>query len=369
MSVIVVAPDSFKGSASAAEVAAALADGWRAERPADRLVLAPMADGGEGTLEAFAAAVPAAVRHPLRVTGPDGAPVETSWLMLPGGTALVELADASGLGRMTRPAPFDAHTAGFGEAIADALAHGASALLLAIGGSSSTDGGAGALAALGARFLDAQGRDIPRGNPGLGVVAAAELSGLAALPAGGARILSDVTNPLLGPDGAAAVFGPQKGARDGDIPVLEAGLRRFAGVLREAGATVDADAPGAGAAGGTGFGLLVWGAQMTPGAGAVGDAIALPATMAAADAVITGEGRFDRQSASGKVPSYIAGLARGAGVPVLLAAGSIAAETTGFADAVALTALAGGAEAAMADPLRWANAAGRVLARRWADLP
>jgi len=365
MSVIVVAPDSFKGSAGAAGVAAALADGWRAVRPDDRLVLAPMADGGEGTLEAFAAAVPGAVLHRLRVTGPAGAPVEAGWLMLPGGTALVELADTSGLGRMPRLAPFDAHTVGFGEAIADALAAGTSALLLAIGGSSSTDGGAGALTALGARFLDADGHDIPPGNRGLAVVASADLSGLAPLPPGGARILSDVTSPLLGPAGAAAVFGPQKGARDDDIPVLEAGLARFAGVLRAAGAGVDAAAPGAGAAGGTGFGLLAWGAGMAPGAGAVGDAIGLPGTVAGADAVITGEGRFDRQSASGKVPSYVAGLARGAGVPVLLAAGAIDAPATGFADAVSLTELAGGADAAMAEPLRWAREAGRSLARQY----
>lgn len=364
MSVIVVAPDSFKGSASAADVASALADGWRAERPGDRVVLAPMADGGEGTLDAFAAAIPGAVRNPLRATGPDDAPVDADWLMLPDGTALVELADVSGIGRMRRLAPFDAHTVGFGEAIAAALAAGASALLLAIGGSASTDGGAGALTALGARFLDADGHRIPRGNRGLGVVAEADLSGLAPLPPGGARILGDVTSPLLGPAGAAAVFGRQKGAADDELPMLEAGLRRFARVLCEAGATVEVDTPGAGAAGGTGFGLMVWGAEMAPGAGAVGDAIGLPGTIAAADVVITGEGRFDRQSASGKVPSYVAGLAEASGVPVLLAAGSIAAPATGFADAISLTELAGGAEAAMADPLRWAHAAGRALAKR-----
>ncbi|WP_020075556.1 glycerate kinase [Cryocola sp. 340MFSha3.1] len=365
MSVIVVAPDSFKGSASAAEVAAALAEGWASERPGDRVVLAPMADGGEGTLDAFEAAVPGAVRHPVRVVGPDDAEVDASWLMLPDGTAVVELAETSGLGRMPRLAPFAAHTVGFGQAIADALQSGAGSLLLAIGGSASTDGGAGALTALGARFVDAAGRDIPRGNRGLASLARADLSGLAALPVGGARILSDVTSPLLGPLGAAAVFGPQKGAGEGDVPVLEAGLRRLAETLRAAGAATDPDEPGAGAAGGTGFGLLVWGARMAPGAAAVGEALGLPSTIAAADAVVTGEGRFDTQSASGKVPTYVAGLARDAGARVLLAAGSIQAPTAGFADAVALADLAGSSAAAIADPVRWARAAGAALARRF----
>lgn len=365
MTVIVVAPDSFKGSASAAAIADALAEGWRSVRPGDRLVAAPMADGGEGTLDAFAAAVPEAVAHPVRVTGPDGVPVEAAWLLLPGGTALVELAATSGLGRLRELAPFDAQTTGFGEAIADALATGAERLLLAIGGSASTDGGAGALAALGARFLDADGRDIPPGNRGLAHLASVDLSGLAPLPRGGARILSDVTSPLLGPTGAAAVFGPQKGATPVEVPLLEAGLRRLAEVLRASGVAVDPDAPGAGAAGGTGFGLLLWGAGMAPGAAAVGDAMRLPATIDGADAVLTGEGRFDSQSAAGKVPAYVAGLAAAAGVPALLVAGAISAPTDGFADAVALTELAGGARPAMADPRRWAREAGVALARRF----
>lgn len=364
MSVIVVAPDSFKGSATATEMAAALAEGWASERPGDRVILAPMADGGEGTLDAFEAAVPGAQRNPVRVLGPAGAPVEASWLMLPDGTALVELAETSGLERMPVLDPFAAHTLGFGEAIAAALAAGARALLLAIGGSSSTDGGAGALSALGGRFVDAAGSDIPHGNTGLHRIDLADLSGLVALPPGGVRILSDVTSPLLGPDGAAAVFGPQKGATAQDVPVLESGLRRFAEAVRASGSPVDPGEPGAGAAGGTGFGLLLWGARMAPGATAVGEALGLPATIGGADFVITGEGRFDSQSAAGKVPTYVGGLAREAGVPVLLAAGSIQAPTDGFAAAVALADLAGSADAAIADPHRWARAAGAALARR-----
>nr|WP_281369359.1 glycerate kinase [Leifsonia shinshuensis] len=250
-------------------------------------------------------------------------------------------------------------------AIAAALDAGATALLLAIGGSASTDGGAGMLTALGARLLDADGDDIVPGNRGLAGLSRAELT-LRALPAGGARVLSDVTSPLLGPAGAAAVFGPQKGARPADMPVLEAGLARFADVLREAGVAVDPATPGAGAAGGTGYGLLAWGAVIAPGSAAVGEALGLPAMVAGAHAVVTGEGRYDDQSAAGKVPEYVAALARAAGIPALLAAGSIAADPRGFAAAASLSELAGGSAAAIADPLRWAAAAGADLARRFA---
>lgn len=371
---VVVAPDSFKGSATAAEVAEALGAGWHSVRPADTVVLAPTADGGEGTLDAFAVAVPGAQRRPVRVLGPSGEAVEAVWLALPDGVAVVELAATSGLGLLRAPAPFDAHTVGFGQAIAAALDAGATSLLLAIGGSASTDGGAGALTALGARLLDADGRPVAPGNRGLARLARVDLSGLRALPAGGARILSDVTSPLLGPDGAAAVFGPQKGATAEDVPLLDAGLARLAAVLEAAGgggmpgpSDVSVAEPGAGAAGGTGYGLRVWGATMAPGAAAVADALGLPERIAAADLVITGEGRYDSQSASGKAPEHVAALARRAGTPVLLAAGAITAEPHGFADAVALTDLAGGTDAALADPLRWARAAGAALASRLAD--
>ncbi|WP_043710388.1 glycerate kinase [Leifsonia aquatica] len=375
---VVIAPDSFKGSASAAEVATALAAGWAEVRPDDEFVLAPTADGGEGTLDAFAAAVPGAVRRPVRVLGPSGDLVDATWLQLPDGTAVVELAETSGLGLLRAPAPFDAHTIGFGQAIAAALDAGASALLLAIGGSASTDGGAGVLSALGARLLDGSGVAVVPGNRGLASLARVDLSGLRPLPSGGVRILSDVTNPLLGPQGAAAVFGPQKGAAPEDVPLLDAGLAWFAEALRAASGrvagaervegagriAVSVDDPGTGAAGGTGFGLRVWGAAMTPGAPAVAEALGLPARIASADLVITGEGRYDSQSASGKAPEHVAELARRAGVPVLLAAGAITAEPSDFADAVALADLAGGSAAAIADPLRWARAAGADLASR-----
>ncbi|WP_345763670.1 glycerate kinase [Diaminobutyricibacter sp. McL0608] len=367
---VVVAPDSFKGSATAAAIATAIADGWMSVRPGDVVLPTPMADGGEGTLDAFELAVPGATRIPVMVQGPAGGTVSASWLLLPqsdefpGGVGIVELATTSGITLLDELAPLDAHTLGFGQAIADALDHRVSRLLLAIGGSASTDGGVGALAALGARFSDAQGRPIRLGNRGLGSLARVDLGGLRALPDAGVAILSDVTNPLLGPAGAAAVFAPQKGANEAQVLGLESGLVRLERLVRAERPGVRATTAGAGAAGGTGYGMLAWGATMTPGAGAVGDALGLPSLIAAADVVVTGEGRFDAQSAAGKAPSYVAGLARSAGVRAMLVAGAIEACDVPFDEAVSLVELAGGAADAIADPVRWARAAGARLASR-----
>jgi glycerate kinase len=360
MASIVVAPDSFKGSADASVAARAISAGWSRIRPEDDIILAPMADGGEGTVDAFAAAYPEAILHPLEVEGPDGRPVDAAWLHLPDGAAVVELACASGITLLDPLQPFDADTTGFGQLIADAIGHGANRLLLAIGGSSSTDGGTGALRALGARFLDATGSPVGRGNRGLASLESIDRSGLRDLPVGGAIVLSDVTNPLLGASGAAAVFGPQKGAINDEVAVLEANLARLA--LLAGGAP---EASGAGAAGGTGYGLMLWGAALAPGAAAVGGALGMPRAVASADLVITGEGRFDSQSAAGKVPSYLQDLAAAAGVPVALVAGLIEAPTDAFADAVALTELAGDSASAQADAERWLERAGEVLASRY----
>ena len=362
MTRVVIAPDSFKGTASAADAASALAAGWRAVRPADDLVLRPMADGGEGTLEAFETAVPGARRMPITVRGPVSAPVETHWLLLPDGTGVVELAATSGLTLLDPLEPLDAHTAGFGEAIAAALDAGVQRLFLALGGSASTDGGVGALSVLGGAFLDAARRPVRLGNRGLGRLARVDLAGLRTLPPGGAVILGDVTNPLLGELGAAAVFGPQKGADAATVEVLESNLARLARLV-PAPARAFAATPGAGAAGGAGFGLLAWGASMGGGASLVARAVGLDDAIAGADLVITGEGRFDGQSEAGKAPTVVAALARDAGVPAALVAGAITAEPRGFAVSVALADLAGGGAAAMAEPHRWLEAAGAKLAR------
>lgn len=355
---VVVAPDSFKGTLSAREAAEAFASGWRAVRPRDGVVLRPMADGGEGTLTALVAASPGAVLHRCSVPGPTGRAVAAAWALLPDGTAVVELAAASGITLLDAPAPRTASTRGFGALIAAALDGGADALLLAVGGSASTDGGSGALRSLGARFLDGDGCELPDGGGALHRLARVELTGLRALPPRGAQVLTDVTNPLLGPRGAAAVYGPQKGATEPDVVLLERGLGALAGLL-----PADPGVAGSGAAGGAAFGLLAWGAVLVPGAPAVAAAAGLPGAIAGADLVITGEGRFDAQSAQGKVPAHVAALAAAAGVPALLVAGDVTAPTPAFAGAVSLTALVG-RDRALADPASALHAAAEHLATR-----
>lgn len=367
MTRVVLAPDSFKGSIAAAGVARALADGWRTVDPSAEILARPMADGGEGTLDAFATAIPGSTRMPVTVTGPHGRPVAASWLLLPptdgapDGTGVVELASTSGielLGPDLRP--LDAHSLGFGEAIVAAIAHGVSRLVLGIGSSSSTDGGTGMLTALGASFTDAAGVEIPRGARGLETVAHADLSTLLPLPAGGVLVLSDVTNPLLGAFGSAAIFGPQKGLDEAAVARADAGLARLAQLL-----AADPETPGAGAAGGVGFGLLSWGARLVPGAAEVAELIDLRGALAAASVVVTGEGSFDGQSAAGKAPTHVAALATSVGVPIALVAGRISpdADTSAFAASISLTELAGSGAAAMADPAHWLREAGAALAR------
>lgn len=355
---IVVAPDSFKGSATAVEVAEAIRVGWLAARTADVVVLAPMADGGEGTVDAFETAFAGSIRHEVVVTGPDGRPVTTEWLELPDGRAVVELASSSGISLLHPLAPMTAHTRGFGQAIAAALDFGSTSLVLAIGGSSSTDGGVGALRELGARFLTEESREIGDGGGALNDLAHVDLADLRPLPAGGAVILSDVTNPLLGEIGAAGVFGPQKGATDAEVGILEDGLRILADLM-----PADPASQGSGAAGGVGFGLLAWGADLWPGSAAVGDALGLPSAIATADIVVTGEGRFDSQSLAGKVPSYILSLAEGASAATAIIAGAIQTSTERFVAAESLSELAGSAERAIADPIPWVRDAAERIAR------
>lgn len=359
---ILIAPDSFKGSIDAGSAAAALRAGWLERRGDDEVRAVPVADGGEGTLAAFEASLPGSRRVPLTVTGPHGRAVTAYWLALPDGrTALVELASTSGIELLGAGLlPETAHTLGFGEAIAAALDAGASRLALSIGSSASSDGGTGLLRALGARFLDAAGRELPLGGGALGELRSVELGTLRPLPPDGVTVLTDVRNPLLGPSGAAAVYGPQKGADAATVATLEAGLRRLAELVPE----VDAATPGAGAAGGAGFGLLAWGATLAPGAQAVAELVDLRGQLAEAAFVVTGEGSYDPQSAAGKAPGVVAQLATDAGVPVGLVAGRIAPEAPldGFAVAVSLSELAGSSELAIADPVRFLRAAGAVLA-------
>lgn len=390
MARIFVAPDSFKGTIDAAAAAAAIAAGWRRVRPEDELLLLPQADGGEGTIAAIAAATPGARRIDAgTVTGPDGRPVAAHWVLAPDGTAIVELAVSSGLPLMATLDPLGATTRGLGEVIAMAIAAGASRLLVAVGGSGSTDGGTGALAALGARFLDADGRDLPDGGGSLGRLAAIDRSGLAPTPP--MRVLTDVTAPLIGRSGAAAVFGPQKGASPEQVAILDAGLARLADAVGLLGRTsalqedssrhrarpevarprpvalVDATTPGGGAAGGTAYGLAaLLGARIVPGAAAIAELTGLADALAEADLLITGEGRFDAQSSTGKVVGHAIEAARARGRRVAVVAGRIGDDAPIGDDGpdaiVSLTELAGDPESAIAEPARWLRAAGAGLA-------
>jgi glycerate 2-kinase len=353
---VIAAPDSFKGSIGAADAAAALAAGWRSVRPRDEVVELPLADGGEGTLDVLAAAVPGSRRHFAEVSGPGNGRVGASWLEIRGNEHVVELAAAAGLTLLRPLQPLQAHSYGVGELVGHALDAGAQRVLIALGGSACTDGGSGALAALGARFLDDAGRELPRGGGALARLARVDLRGLRPPPRRGAACLTDVRAPLLGPAGAAAVFGPQKGAGPGEIEVLEAGLARLAVLL-----VGDPDAPGAGAAGGTGYGLAAgWGAALLRGAGEIAAIAGLPAALQRADLVITGEGQYDATSLSGKVAGTVLELAGEAGVPAALVAGVLAVRPD--VPAVELASLAGGPDQAMAGAGRWLAAAARKLA-------
>ncbi len=358
---ILIAPDSFKGSASATQVAAALAEGWRSVRADDNLVTLPQADGGEGTLEAIAGSANWQWRQ-TQVCGPHGRPVSARWLLHDDGRAVAELAESSGIALMPRLDPWGATSRGLGEVIAAALAAGATSVQVGLGGSASTDGGAGLLMALGLEAFDARGNPIGDGARGLAEMKHIDPVGLPPLPRDGVEILVDTEAPLYGPRGAAAVFGPQKGATAEDISSLDEGLRRWARLLAEAGFAADPEQPGAGAAGGAGFGLLAWGAQAVSGSQRIGALTGLHEQLSAADVVVTGEGRFDDTSLGGKLVGHVLSAARGADVAAVVVAGQVA--TTADVSTVSLTELAGTAEAAIGDPLRWLRAAGAVAAQR-----
>lgn len=362
---IVIAPDSLKGGPGAAAAAGAIAAGWRGHRPDDQVTLVPLADGGEGTLDAVDAAVSGAKRHHLTgVTGPDGRQVATSFLVLDDGTAVVELAAACGLPLMRELDPLAAHTIGLGEVIAAALATGARSLAIGVGGSASTDAGMGALTALGLRLLDGEGAELPPGGAALRRVHRVDDTALTPPPQGGVEVLTDVASPLTGPDGAAAVFGPQKGASPDDVKVLDAALTHLAGHLGG-----DPGAPGAGAAGGAGYGFAtLWGARLRSGSEAIAGLVGLDEAVAEADLVITGEGWLDATSFVGKVVGAVTGTARRHGTPLAVVAGGA---EPGIAEGhdvevVTLTGLAGGVDASLRDPVTYLRQAGAVLAERWA---
>jgi glycerate 2-kinase len=325
---VLIAADKFKGSLTAAEVADRVAAGLRRAVPDVEVESVPVADGGDGTVDAAVAA--GFERREVTVTGPLGEPVRAAYALRSADrAAVVEMAEASGL-RCLPPgafAPLTATTYGTGEVLRAALDAGARSLVLGVGGSATTDGGAGMLAALGARFLDADGAPVGPGGAALAALAAADLSGLDARLAEADVVLAgDVDNPLLGAKGAAAVYGPQKGASAEEVLLLDAALRRYAECL---GAAEAAEAPGAGAAGGAGFGALVGlCATFRPGVQVLFDMLGFADALARADLVITGEGSLDAQTLHGKAPAGVAAAARGRGLTVVAVCGRLALEPT-----------------------------------------
>jgi glycerate kinase len=318
---VVIASDKFKGSLSAAEVAEALGYGLHAAMPDLEIDRSPVADGGDGTLEAALSA--GFSRCPVVVEGPTGDPVATAYVRR-GSTAVVELADASGLARLADgPAPLEATTIGTGQLIAAAADAGCTEIVLGVGGSSSTDGGAGLVVGLGGRVLTGAGTPVPPGGAGLREAARLDLAPVRARLAGVRVVLAcDVDNPLTGPAGAAAVYGPQKGASAENVTVLDQALGHWADLVATVVGRDVRDAPGAGAAGGAGFAALaVLGAECRSGVDTMLDLVGFDAMVSGADLVITGEGSLDEQSLRGKAPMGVVRRATRVGVPVVAVCG------------------------------------------------
>ena len=374
---IIVAPDKFKGSLPATQVATAIAAGLRSglhpagARP--EVITIAVADGGEGTVDAAAAA--GFERVPVTAAGPTGDPVRTSYARC-GEVAVVELACVCGLSRLPggQYEPLTASSFGAGEVLRAALGAGARRIILGVGGSASTDGGAGLLQALGARVLDACGEPVRPGGAALRDVATLDLTGLnpALYPVGHAAeiiLAADVDNPLTGPDGAAKVYGPQKGTSPAEVALLDAGLRHWAAVVS---AAVDQDwshAPGSGAAGGVGFAArAVLGARSRPGIELVLELAGFGTALDGADLVITGEGSLDAQSLAGKAPVGVARAAARHGVPVVAVAGrSTLTEaelaTAGITAVYPLSDLEPDPERSRAEAARLLRQVGQMIAR------
>jgi glycerate kinase len=323
---VIVAPQSFKGSADAVAVASAIARGVRRAWPDAAVEEMPLADGGEGTVRALVTATLGRTRI-TRVHDPLGREIDAEWGLLGDGkTAVVEMAAASGL-PLLRPEERDARvtsTRGTGELILAAAMSGAHRIVVGIGGSATNDGGAGMARAFGYRFFDREGRELEEG--GAALIRLARIDGQTdpRLVRPAIEVACDVRNPLLGPEGASAVYGPQKGATPQIVKELDAALERYADVVERFVGRPVRDVPGAGAAGGLGAGLLAFlDARLVSGAELVLRAVDFASRLRGADLVVTGEGRVDRQSGYGKLTGAVTAAARAAGVPVVAVAGSI----------------------------------------------
>lgn len=373
---VVIAPDSFGGTLSAGQAAEAIAAGWRESAPADVLTLLPLSDGGPGFLHTLAAAVDGRYVD-CRVSGPLGQPVAASVLVAGaatgGRTAYVEVAQACGLQLVDQADrdPLRATTYGVGQLLLAAAETGARTIVVGLGGSATTDAGGGMFAAVGLDLLDGTGSALPYGGGSLlaldRIAGAAHLRGVQLVAA------SDVDNPLVGPHGAAAVFGPQKGADDATVARLEAGLRRWAEVAQRDLPGVPAglaQLPGGGAAGGLGAALLALGGRRESGLGLVSRVVGLDRALDEADLVLTGEGHFDGQSLRGKVPGGVAAAAAERAVPCVVLAGQVSVgrreqSAAGVEASYSVAGHTGSLAAALADPEGTLRALARAVATDW----
>ncbi len=333
---VVIAPDSFKGSATGLQAATAIADGVRRVDDTVETILIPMADGGEGTVAALTGGL-GGTQRAVTVHDPLDRPVTAAYGWIPERRlAVIEMAAASGLPLMgDRPDPDAASTFGTGELIRDALDHGAEAVILGLGGSATVDAGTGLLAALGARFLDGNGRALRGCGGSLGRIDTIDVADLdPRLRSLRLTIASDVTSPLLGPSGAVYVFGPQKGVTPDRLAAFDQAMARFAQAVVRTFGVDHRDSAGSGAAGGIGYLLRsVLDVSFRDGFSLIAELADLPGRIAQADLVITGEGRLDAQSLVGKVPVNVARLGQAAGVPVIALAGRIDGDVAAFAEA------------------------------------
>lgn len=371
---VVVAPDKFKGCLPATGVAQALADGIHRVRPDADVTLLPVADGGDGTV---AAALAAGYAHVVvEVEGPTGEPVLAPYAVRDD-HAVVELAAACGLDLLPhgRSAPLDASTYGLGQVLRHALEHGARHVVVGLGGSASTDGGAGMVQALGARLLDRGGHELGRGGARLADLASLDLSGLVPLDGVEVVVASDVDHPLLGARGAAAVFGPQKGADPTQVVRLDEALARWADVVATATGRDLRGVAGAGAAGGTGFAALaLLGATLRPGIELVLDLVGFAEAAHGASLVVTGEGSLDEQSLAGKAPVGVAAAGARAGARTVAVAGRVLlepghAEAAGISAVYALSDLEPDPARSIAHAAELLELLGAQVARDWLDGP
>ena len=338
---VLVAPDKFKGTLTAEQAAAAIGRGWERGDPDAHVETVPMADGGEGTLDALVAAL-GGDRFSRSVSGPLGDPVEGEFAVVSsddGDLGVVEMARASGLALIapSRRDPRRTSTRGTGELILAVCRKGVSRVLVCIGGSATNDGGAGMAQAVGVRLLDQAGRDLRPGGAALLDLATVDMGPLdRSVRDASFTVATDVNNPLVGPQGASAVYGPQKGATPQDVALLDEALGHLAAVIhRDLGLDIR-NVPGAGAAGGLGGGLMAFlGARLRPGVDVVMEAVGLPRRMERADLVVTGEGMFDEQSLHGKAPAGVLRVAEEFRVPAVVLCGQKRADL-GSARVVAL---------------------------------